>query len=118
MNNEIEIGTVDLYYDEKGSFVSATFKAEPLDTDKDALLDRLKFTDGTSEDAIQSQAQVILAAWFSRMNHIELADREKYQIVTEVVECSRRSNDWTIQRCTLRFILKEINHETITPLVN
>lgn len=118
MNNEIEIGTVQLYYDNVGSLLSATFEAAPIDMDKDELIDRLKFTDGTSEEAIRSQTEAILAAWFTRTNRIELADRDNYEIAIETVECERRETDNSIQRCALRIALKEKKHETIHSMVN
>lgn len=46
-----------------------------------------------------------LAAWFTKMNEIELADRDRYDINSEIVGCDKHPNG-SIKKCTLKYTFK------------
>jgi len=44
------------------------------------------------EDKILKQAELMMATWFSKLNDIEMADREQYKVVAEMDECHKYPN--------------------------
>lgn len=102
----MNIGIVTLYYNEDGSFQTGDFAPEGITVNSDELLDRLKFTDGEDRDTTVSQSQMILAMWFDRNNHVELANREITEIVSTVLECEKWDNG-NVRVCKIEFKLKQ-----------
>lgn len=102
----MDIGIVTLYYNEDGSFQTGDFKPEGITVNPDELLDRLAFTDGEDQDTTVRQSQMILAMWFDRNNHIELANREHTEIVSKILECEKWTNG-NVHVCKIEFKLKQ-----------
>lgn len=106
MKSNQEIGIVTVNYDSEGTVISATFKPTmEIEFDND-LLEQLRNTKSPTEpETVQQNAELALGAWFSKVNEIELADRELYDLVTEVVYCDKHDNG-NVATCAIRFIFK------------
>lgn len=115
--NEIKdllVGITSLYYNEDGTLSSGFFTPFGFDLNGDQILERMKFIDaGQSGDELANHAKVVLAGFFSRANEIELADREKYEILPTVIECQKWPSG-TVKKCVIRFTLKSKNHDPVS----
>ncbi len=85
MENTI-IGTATLIFTDIGSIKQATFKPEAISTPLVGL-DLTQIDQCQNVEQIQQKADAVFATWFSRMNEIELADREKYTIKSKITKC-------------------------------
>lgn len=103
--DKIEIGIAEISYDKDGKLIAADFVPTKHITDLAKLCKDLEQIKPDSADAVQRQGEVILAEWFSHMNAIELADREKYHIVSEMLICMKWANQKP-KYCRIRFSLK------------
>lgn len=106
-----EIGTVGITYDKQGTATKAEFNPTVgfnLDTNVIKQLASIKQQD---PEILKQNAGFVMAAWFSKLNDIELADRDKYEIATEIVSCDRYS-DGKIKMCRIRFTFKELSRES------
>lgn len=85
------IGVATLMYDKTGKVTAASFAPAAL-FDKIDLnqLAQIK-PDGSGDDEVSMtrNAELVLSSWFTRMNEIELADRDQFKISTEVLSCER-----------------------------
>lgn len=109
MENNQEIGVAILHYNEDGSFKTAEFKPTIIVKIDSKMMDELfNIETQKGEDIVKEQANNVFATWFQRMNDIELADREKYKIVTELVAPCERYDSGIISKCSIKFIFKEI----------
>ena len=85
----------NLNYDENGNVLSTEFEPKlPLKVTSGLLnqLTAVKCSDDS--EVIKSNADLVLASWFNQIEDIELADRDKFQVTSEVVEarCERYEN--------------------------
>lgn len=104
-----EIGIVTLYYNEDGSFKTADFRPTMKITIHSELMNELfSIETQKGEDIVKEQANSVFATWFQRMNDIELADREKYEIATEMVAPCERYENGVVSKCEMRFIFKAL----------
>lgn len=92
-----------------GKAESAVLKAE-YNFNKDELAQLLH--DGlpvhTEDcDQVKQLAETILASYFSGMTEIELADREKFKITSEVKDC-KYTMQGTVLSCDIEFFLEEL----------
>lgn len=100
------IGTAKIEYDPDGKVIKTQFisqlRLNPLNLEKQ--LADIKQGD---EEAIKANATLIMAAWFSQVAEIELADREKYKITDKIVECVKFDTG-QIKKCSIQFSLDPI----------
>lgn len=74
----------------------------------DNLLEQLKSIQQPNDgNVVKSQADLMLAAWFSKMNEIELADRTQYTIKSKVVDCTKWPNG-KVRLCKLNYYFAKI----------
>lgn len=103
---KLVIGKAVIEYDTTGKIKSATF--EP-DVKIDLALTfgtQLQELDGPTPEALKESADRVLSAWFSKMNEIELADRDHYEIASEIVSCDKYPNG-SVEKCVLEYIFRE-----------
>lgn len=110
---EKEIGTVTLNYNTAGVFTDGSFAPAGISLDSEEITKRFVETTGKNYDLVLLRSHQILSAWFSQTNHIELADRDLYEITTERAECEYHRAD-VIKKCTIRFLLTRKNNEETT----
>ncbi len=103
-----EIGTVTMQYSETGKLVSAIFKP----TLKIELSDEVKsnleknISKPEESDILKFNADFVLGTFFAKMTEIELADREKQEIVSEVVTCTKYPSEQT-RLCVLKYYFQD-----------
>lgn len=100
---EFKIGTVTLAYDENGKITTAKFVPDMVVNLDPDLLYQLKADNST--EALQSNADLILGAWFQRSNDVELADREQWEVGSTLVDCQKYPNG-KVQKCVLDYHFK------------
>jgi hypothetical protein len=104
-----EIGIATLQYDQEGNLSAAelvpTMRVNLL-PDLKELLSKSKAPD--SQEAIRNDAEYVYAAWFNKMNEIELADRTQYKITAECVSCVKYHSG-KISEAKIKFFFEEIN---------
>lgn len=106
MSDITPIGTVTLYFDDTDKFVSGTFAPEAMEVNADELITRMAFVDNkATESDMKCQAELILGSWWARMNRVELADRENYEVKTETVNCTRDYKTGSVRTWAIKFTL-------------
>jgi hypothetical protein len=104
----IELGTVTISYNEDGSVNSVVFSPTEIDffhdIGGDFMGDLLRSggSGARTEDKIKADADTVLAAYFSQLNYVELADRDKYVIDSKVTECSKYDNG-NVKSCSMLY---------------
>lgn len=112
----LEIGISSIWYDEQGDATRSGFT--PLMTLSEEGNDLHQFIDIKSdndESKMKLQAESIFAAWFQKFNIMELADREKYTISSEIASCEKYPNGG-VKKIQFKFIFKELQSVGITTI--
>lgn len=104
---ETEIGVAVINYSPEGKVLSAGFEPTLKMSFTPELLDQLSGAKSDTAETVRVDSEIIMAAWFSKMNEIELADREEYHIVSTVEECVKYP-DGRIKTCKVKFSFKKI----------
>lgn len=98
----MKIGIANLDYDTTGKVINAKFVPSIKRIHND-VINRLKEVKGSTDDqTIKSQAENLLSDYFNSINEIELADREKYKIVSTIKKCVKHLNG-VVKRCEILF---------------
>jgi|GEM_PF-4470958 hypothetical protein len=87
----LEIGIATLRYDKMGDLEFAGFEPT-MKFEVSRLLPGMELEQISGKaprKKIVEQAENIFAAWFAKMDEIELADRTQYQVTSEVIKCLR-----------------------------
>lgn len=101
-----QIGIATINYDQQGNVLEAYFNPTPKFEKIDAS--QLKSVKSSKEaEVIKYNAEMILASYFSRMNEIELADRDKYEIGSEILICTKYDNG-NVRSCSIQFFFREL----------
>src|SRR5579864_105088 len=79
---ELQIGTAEIIYGEDGKVLRAFFTPK---MQVGNIASQLLQLEPGKPERIKENAEMVLAAWFSKMNEIELADREHYKIESEIL---------------------------------
>ena len=116
-NTDIRIGVTTLFFTEQGEAAVATFTPERMELSDLSIRQQIRRLFAPVEgnkgpEAVKSAAELVFAAWFNKMNEIELADREKYEIVSEVIECKEYSPG-KVKSCTIAFIFRERKEQEV-----
>ena len=96
-----QIGIATVNYDEAGNVVSANFEPK-LKVENVDVKQLLSIKADPDVDVVKHNAEMVMASWFTKINDIELADRDDYNIVSEVLRCERYDND-KIKTCSIAF---------------
>jgi hypothetical protein len=103
-----QIGKVVFVYDKYGKLLKADFLPEIQTENTSTLLNRLEeISCETKVETIKANAEIVLSSWFTGVNEIELADRDKQKIVGEITASSKHNNG-KIKSCTIGFALEDI----------
>lgn len=106
MNNSQPIGTATMEYSESGQIVKAIFTPSMVVNADDFLLGQLEAIRNEGGPAeLKSSADLVMSAWFSKTNEIELADREKWFIDSKVKSCTTHPNG-KVKKCILEYCFK------------
>lgn len=107
MNNDVEIGKTVIEYGEDGKVKTAKFEPVITVTADDNLLAQFKAVDSNGDlETLKNNAELVFAAWFSQLSNIELADREQYGIVSEIVNCEYYEPG-RIKSCCIKMIFRK-----------
>ena len=101
---ELQIGTAEIIYGEDGKVLRAFFTPK---MQVGNIASQLLQLEPGKPERIKENAEMVLAAWFSKMNEIELADREHYKIESEILKCTMYQ-DGSVKRCKISFTFKEM----------
>lgn len=108
MKDSTVIGQVAMEYSENGQVINASFTPSIVVKADEFLLGQLKTIPQTDADVLKHNADLVLASWFNKTNEIELADREKWTIVSAVVDCDKYPSG-AVKRCILEYTFKQIS---------
>lgn len=105
-----EIGIATLMYNSDGVFSEANFKPTMMVSVNDKMMTELidAVDCNSHDDIISNQANGVFAAWFQRMNEIELADRSQFEIAAELIEPCERWDNGVVKLCKIRFMFKHL----------
>jgi len=102
---KLTIGRAIINYSPDGKVTTAHFepaiKVNLVPWLENQLLD-LKSND---PEAVQKNADIVLGAWFSKMNEVELRDDTK-QVVSNILACEKYP-DGTVASCVLEYIFQD-----------
>lgn len=106
---KLVIGTVRVEYNTQGTIESAVFNPQikiNLLEDKGDLGRQMLSIKGNTQEVFKKNADLVLGAWFAKMNEIELADRDRYEVASAIVECEKYL-DGSVKTCALEYIFQE-----------
>jgi hypothetical protein len=110
---DLEIGEAEINYSPSGDVTIAVFTPTMRFVADSDLLGTLRTINRSDEEGIKTSAEIIFSSWFSKMNDIELADRDIFSIVSSVVRCEKWP-DGSVKKCVVRFDFQK----TITQVLN
>lgn len=103
----IDIGTATINYNESGKVKTASFIAGAVNATPE-LINQLRSLNGAeNEEIIKDNAGLLLGSFFSQISNIELADRDQWEIITEIQSCSHYSNG-NVKTCAIKFLFKKL----------
>lgn len=106
-----QIGIATMQYDESGKVIEAYFT--PRDKVQGVDLNQLKTIQADQNiDVIRYNAEMVMAGWFSKVNEIELADRDHYKVTSETIWCDKYPNG-SVKRCSIGFYFEEIKQPAL-----
>jgi hypothetical protein len=98
------IGAAALEYNENGQLEAAVFHPK-IKVNYDDIKAQLGDCKGKSIDEVKKCAQLLIAAFFSKLSDIELRDVESTEIITDVVKGTRYESGG-LKEVELEFIFK------------
>lgn len=101
----MKIGEAKLRYNDKGEIESATFF--PIAAFMVPHETLMELSNNQDEESIKANANMVLASYFSKINDIELGDRDQVEIKTKIINCNKHANG-LISHCTLQFTLENL----------
>lgn len=101
----MKIGEAKLRYNAEGKIESATFFPVAAFMIPHETL--MELSNSQDEESIKTNANMVLASYFSKINDIELGDRDQVEIKTKIINCNKHTNG-LISTCTLEFTLESI----------
>lgn len=100
---DIDIGIVTIDYNTEGAITHYRFSPLLELTPDKEVMHQLQFVQPSADiDIVKQSADTILAAWFSKVTTIELADREDYEVRSSIIECDKHDNG-LVKRCRIRY---------------
>jgi hypothetical protein len=106
----MKIGTVIVNYDQEGNVLEKFTAFVPtmnIPVDKELGKQLIKLKQENNETILKDNSDLILASWFSKMNEIELADRNSFKIESMIVSCDKYSNG-KIRKCILDYYFERV----------
>lgn len=106
----MDIGVVTISHDKDGNMGEAYFKPTMQVSLDKSLVPAL--TAGTmastdNPEYIRNQADIVMASFFSKITEIELADRDKYELKSEIIQCSKWGNG-AVRTCKIKYSFVKI----------
>lgn len=108
MNNSQPIGIVTMEYDENGNVTSATFVPTMKVTLDENLVHQLQSIPASGAVTLMNNADLVMSAWFSKTNEIELADREEWAVDGRMIECTLHPGSTKVKKCVIEYTFKKI----------
>lgn len=107
-NKTKEIGTVHMHYDKFGLIQNADFIPAINFSLTEEIKSQLGLIQPGSQEVLTRNADMIMSGWFTKVNDIELADREKFQLKRQVLACEKFEATGYVKYCKLRYYLEEV----------
>lgn len=105
-HQEQEIGIATMVYDTNGKIMNTSFVPLLQIKHSKKLESQLQTVKGSEDaEALNNNAQLVMAAWFSQVDEIELADRDEYEVVSKVLSCEKYQSG-RVKTCSIMFIFK------------
>lgn len=105
---EYEIGIVTISYGKNGAVKEADFMPTMKVDLKPDVLAHLASGKSSTEDIVIKNSSLVVGAWFNKINEIELADRDHFEVVGEKVTCDTFP-DGKVKNCVIRFVYRELS---------
>lgn len=106
--NRISIGTVVMHYNTDGNVMGISFHPSINVSMTPELFEQFKTIKGTKDkDKLTENANLVFGQWFSQLNQIELADREKYQVLGQMKKCLVYDNG-VVKSCEMEYFFEPI----------
>lgn len=112
-----KLGVAKVKLSPEGKILETSFKPKMEINCSGIELEKLKGDTygGPVEMEIQRSTDLIMASWFNAVNKIELADRDKLEIKSEISGC--RTTKKGIKTCEYNYYLISVNKK-VNPSVN
>lgn len=110
----MNIGVVTMKYAQDGSsldsYFKPTMKVHIAENIAKALAVSMVERSLTPNDPtiVKEKADLVLASFFSKMTEIELAERDEYEIKSEIVNCTKWPNG-NVRLCQIQYSFVKIN---------
>lgn len=108
MNRE-KIGEVVITYTPEGVAETAAF-LPTIKIDSAAIAKQLLEVKIGGSAAIQSNSDMVMATWFSRINDIELMDHSDQRLNSEIIDCLKRENGM-VYYCRIAYYIEDVSHK-------
>lgn len=103
-----KIGEVEITYSEAGIVHRASFVPTLITEFTGDVISQLgQLKSAKDSETIVFNAEMILAAWFSKLNDLELRDPEVTQIIGEVKQCNHYANGM-VQSCQMNYYAQTV----------
>lgn len=103
---KITIGKATIEYDIYGIVERASFEPTLNVNIGPDIISQLARINNESQVELQSNADLILGAFFSKLTEIEVADREMFAVKSRVVECVKYTAG-AVKKCVLEYTFEE-----------
>jgi hypothetical protein len=106
---DTEIGTVTTSYNQEGEAITIEFKSSMYIKSNENLLKQLRTVKSADDiQVLQTNSDLAVASWFSKITEIELTDPSEGQITSEIVSCDKYPNG-KIQTCVLKYTFRKFS---------
>lgn len=102
---KLTIGKAIINYSPDGKVTTAHFEPAIRVNLVPWLENQLMDLKNSDPEAVQKNADIVLGAWFSKMNEVELRDDTKV-VVSRIIDCEKYP-DGTVARCVLEYTFQD-----------
>lgn len=105
---KLEIGSANIKFNTIGVATDASFTpVMKIEGDPKLLASLAAIGGKISEETIKARTNLLLGAYFNKANEIELADRDHYEIHSEITSCDKYPTG-ILQEITVKYFFQEL----------
>lgn len=108
MNRE-KIGEVVITYTPDGK-PSRTEFLPSIRINSEEVVKQLITIQSGGIETVKSNSDLVMSAWFSKINDIELMNPSDKRINSEVIDCLKRE-DGMVYYCRIAYFIEDVNHK-------
>jgi hypothetical protein len=104
----LEIGTATIRYNEQGKPTTTGFISNMNLLFTPQLTAQLRSLDGKKDtEQLKKDADLLLGAYFNKIDEVWMANRDEYEIASEIVNCEKYDNGNT-KTFSIKYIFREL----------